>query len=91
MPTIEPEDVAAAVVGTVRTRRAETTVPRYLGVVDLVNALVPEPVVRLARRLLDDTRALTALDHDARRDYEQRVADQAVVRELRDAEADRPS
>ena len=61
--------------------------PGYLRLFDLVNALVtPDWGMRLVRRVLDDARALTAVDHDARRDYEQRVADQAVVRELRAAE-----
>ena len=61
--------------------------PGYLRLFDLVNALVtPEWGLRLVRRVLDDARALTSIDHDARRDYEQRVADQAVVRELRAAE-----
>ncbi|MEO9138478.1 MAG: SDR family oxidoreductase [Jatrophihabitans sp.] len=89
MPTVDPEDVARAIVRSVRSRRAEITVPGYLGLFDLVNALVPEPLFRLARRVLDDTRVLTSLDHNARSTYEQRVADQAAVRELGDAEADR--
>ncbi len=86
MPTVDPEDVARAIVGSVRSRRAEITVPGYLRLFDLVDALTPEWALRLVRRVLDDARALTSIDHDARRDYEQRVADQAVVRELRDAE-----
>lgn len=89
MPTVDSEDVAGAIVRSVRTRRAEITVPGYLGLFDLVDALVPEPLFRLVRRVLDDTRALTSIDHDARREYEQRVADQAAVRELGEAEADR--
>ena len=86
MPTVDPEDVARAIVGSVRTRRAEITVPGYLRLFDLVTALTPDWGMRLVRRVLDDARALTAVDHDARRDYEQRVADQAAVRELRAAE-----
>jgi hypothetical protein len=89
MPTVNPEDVARAIVGSVRNRRAEITVPAYLGLFDLVNALVPEPVFRLGRRLLDDARALTSVDHESRVEYEQRVADQAAIRELREAEAER--
>jgi hypothetical protein len=89
LPTVDPEDVARAIVGSLRSRRAEITVPGYLGVFDLVNALVPEPVFRLARRLVGDARAITGIDHDARHDYEQRVADQAAVRALRRAEFDR--
>jgi hypothetical protein len=43
-------------------------------------------VFRLGRRLLDDARALTSVDHDARAEYEQRVADQAAIRAIRQAE-----
>ncbi len=86
MPTVDPEDVARAIVRSVHSRRAEIPVPGYLRMFDLVNALVPEPVFRLGRRLLDDARALTSVDHDARAEYEQRVADQAAIRAIRQAE-----
>lgn len=89
MPIVDPEQVARAIVASVRTRRAEITVPGYLRLFDVVNAVVPEPLFRLGRRLLDDARALTALDHDARHEYEQRVADQAAVRAIRKAESER--
>jgi NADP-dependent 3-hydroxy acid dehydrogenase YdfG len=89
MPTVDPEHVARAIVGSVRTRRAEITVPSYLRLFDIVDALVPGPLLRLGRRLLDDRRALTGVDADARRAYEQRVADQATIRAIRKAEADR--
>jgi NADP-dependent 3-hydroxy acid dehydrogenase YdfG len=89
LPTVEPEDVARVIVRSVRTRRAEITVPGYLRAFDVVDALLPDPIVRLGRRLLDDARALTSIDHDARREYEQRVADQATVRAIRNAESDR--
>jgi NADP-dependent 3-hydroxy acid dehydrogenase YdfG len=89
MPTVDPEQVARAVVGSVRTRRAEVPVPGYLRLFDLVDALVPESLLRLGRRLLDDRRALTGVDEDARRGYEQRVADQAATRAIGKAEADR--
>jgi short-subunit dehydrogenase len=88
LPTVEPADVARAVVGSVRTRRAEIPVPGWLAVFDLVDALTPEPVMRLVRRIVDDTRALTAVDHEARHEYAQRIADQAAVREMRDRELD---
>lgn len=89
MPTVGPDQVARAIVGSVRTRRAEIPVPGYLRLFDLVDALVPGPLLRLGRRLLDDRRALTGVDPEARRAYEQRVADQAAVRAIRKAEADR--
>jgi hypothetical protein len=89
MPTVDPEHVARVIVGSVRSRRAEIPVPGYLRLFDLVDALVPDAVLRLARRMLDDRRALTGIDADARREYEQRVADQATIRAIRKAEADR--
>jgi NADP-dependent 3-hydroxy acid dehydrogenase YdfG len=89
MPTVDPEHVARAIVASVRTRRSEIPVPGYLRLFDVVDALVPDPLIRLARRLLDDRRALTGVDEDARRAYEQRVADQATIRAIRKAEADR--
>ncbi|MCU8692419.1 SDR family oxidoreductase [Mycobacteroides abscessus] len=78
MPTVDPEDVAAAVVRSVDTRRAQISVPGWLafgwGLVDL---FVPEPVERLARRLIDDRRALTSLDLNARGAYIERIERQS--------------
>lgn len=77
MPTADPEDVAAAVIDTLRTRAARTSVPRWVAPGwSLVEAFVPEPIERLARRLLDDRRTL-ALDAAARRAYTDRITRQA--------------
>jgi short-subunit dehydrogenase len=77
MPTVDPDDVAEAIVGSVDNRRAEITVPRYLAGWDLLNAAVPEPVMRLGRKLIGDRRALTSVDHDVRAAYEESVRAQA--------------
>ncbi|GAA4418468.1 SDR family oxidoreductase [Actinokineospora soli] len=77
LAAVDPEDVAAAVVGSVRTRRAEIPVPGYLRGWDLIAAITPEPVMRLLRDAVQDRRALTALDRAARAAYEERVAGQA--------------
>ena len=77
MPTVEPEVVAEAVVDTVAHRRAETTVPRYLAGWDLIDAVVPEWMINIGRRVIDDRRALTSVDPNGRADYEKRVARQA--------------
>jgi short-subunit dehydrogenase len=77
MPTVDPEDVAKAIVGSVDNRRAEITVPRYLAGWDLVNAAVPEPVMRLGRKLIGDRRALTSVEHDVRAAYEESIRTQA--------------
>ena len=76
LPTVDPEDVALAIVDTVRTRRAETAVPRFVGGWDLLDAVTPERVMTFARGLIGDDRALTALDPEARADYTHRVAAQ---------------
>ncbi|TDZ81441.1 SDR family oxidoreductase [Mycobacteroides salmoniphilum] len=78
MPTVDPEDVAAAIVRSVDTRRAQISVPGWLafgwGLLDL---FVPEPVERLGRRLIDDRRALTSLDLNARSAYIERIERQS--------------
>jgi hypothetical protein len=77
MPTVDPEDVARAIVGSVDSRRVEITVPRYLLGWDLLNAAVPEPLMRLGRKLIGDRRALTSVEHDVRDAYEQTIRAQA--------------
>ncbi|GLY34063.1 putative short chain dehydrogenase/reductase [Amycolatopsis sp. NBRC 101858] len=76
LPTVDPEDVAKAIVGTLRTRRAETAVPRWLAGWDLLAALVPEGLMTLARKAIGDDRALTELDSAARAAYVRRVGEQ---------------
>ncbi|WP_405489596.1 SDR family oxidoreductase [Nocardia sp. NBC_00511] len=73
MPTVDPEDVAAAVVSTVRTRRAEVSVPNYLGPIDVAFAAAPEPAVRLVRRMFNADRALHPADEQVRAAYEEQV------------------
>jgi NADP-dependent 3-hydroxy acid dehydrogenase YdfG len=77
MPTVDPEDVARAVVGSVRNRRAEIPVPDYLRAWDLVDAAVPEPLLRLGMRLLDARRGLDGVDHQIREAYETTIKEQA--------------
>lgn len=78
MPTVDPEDVAAAIVDTLRTRAARTSVPKWVAPGwSLVEAFVPEPIERLARKLVDDRRTL-ALDAAARKAYTDRIARQAT-------------
>ncbi|MEU0532852.1 SDR family oxidoreductase [Amycolatopsis tolypomycina] len=76
LPTVDPEDVARAIAGTLRTRRAETAVPRWLAGWDLLAAVTPEPLMAWARGLIGDDRALTELDPEARAAYVNRVATQ---------------
>ncbi|MCA0154737.1 SDR family oxidoreductase [Tsukamurella sp. M9C] len=78
LPTVDPEDVAAAILDTLRTRAARTSVPKWVAPGwSLVEAFVPEPIERLARKLLDDRRTLD-LDAAARKAYTDRIARQAT-------------
>ncbi|SDJ14319.1 hypothetical protein SAMN05192558_110190 [Actinokineospora alba] len=82
MPTVDPEVIAAAVLGSCRTRKAEIPVPGFLAGWDILDAVTPEPVMRVGRRALGDRRALTSLDRRTRAAYENRVAGQAHAHAL---------
>ncbi|MGX1806535.1 SDR family oxidoreductase [Nocardia sp. NPDC055321] len=73
LPTVDPEDVAAAIVGTVRSRRAEVAVPNYLAPVEVALAAAPEAAVRLVRRLFNGDRALHPADETTRARYEAQI------------------
>ncbi|GAA0604631.1 SDR family oxidoreductase [Kribbella sandramycini] len=73
LPTVDPEDVAAAVLRTCRTRQPELAVPRWLGGWKLLDGLVPSTVMAHARRLAGDDRGLYA-DPAARASYTERVS-----------------
>ncbi|WP_280312053.1 SDR family NAD(P)-dependent oxidoreductase [Nocardia abscessus] len=73
MPTVDPEDVAAAILRTCATRKAEVAVPSYLGPVDIALAAAPERAVRLVRNLFDGDRALHPADEQTRAAYEREV------------------
>jgi short-subunit dehydrogenase len=77
LPTVEPEAVARAIVGSVASRRAQITVPRYLAGWDLLSAVTPPAVISLARRAIRDRRALTSVDHELRDGYQKTIAAQA--------------
>lgn len=78
LPTVDPEHVARAVVASVGSRRARISVPRWVAPAwAWVDALVPESVQNLGRRLVDDRRALTAIDPQERSAYVQRIERQA--------------
>ncbi|MCW4352247.1 SDR family NAD(P)-dependent oxidoreductase [Hoyosella sp. YIM 151337] len=73
LPTVEPEDVARAIIRNCETRRAEVAVPGYAIVWDVVRAVVPEPVLRAAMRILRADRVLTAVDESQRITYRSRM------------------
>lgn len=73
LPAVDPEDIAAAVVRSVRSRAAEIAVPSYVGLAANGAPLVPEPVMRLLRRAVHDDAAITRVDGDVRRAYLDRI------------------
>ncbi|MFB7878643.1 SDR family oxidoreductase [Nocardia sp. NPDC056064] len=76
LPAVDPEDIAAAVVRTVRTRAAETAVPGYVGLAANAAGLVPEPVMRAFRKAAHDDAAITRVDDKVRRAYLDRIEKQ---------------
>ncbi|MEU2042238.1 SDR family oxidoreductase [Nocardia niwae] len=77
MATVSPETVADTIVNSVRTRRASTVVPRWLGTaVDIAN-LLPTGVQETARRRVGANRIAAAANTDPRRSqYLRRIQDQ---------------
>ncbi|MFI6315426.1 SDR family oxidoreductase [Nocardia fusca] len=75
--TVEPETVAEAIVDTVRTRRAETVVPRWLGsAIDIAN-LLPSGLQETARRRVGANGIAGAANADpTRSDYRRRIEGQ---------------
>jgi hypothetical protein len=53
---------------------------------DLLNAAVPEPLMRLSRKLIGDRRALTSVEHDVRAAYEESIQSQARQSQARKAD-----
>jgi len=75
----EPEDVARAVVDSVRTRRADVVVPGAFGAFVPLYALAPRPLLRAALRGLRPERIVTGVDGGKRGDYEVRVREQGAL------------
>jgi short-subunit dehydrogenase len=73
LPAVDPEDIADAVVRSVRTRQAEIAVPGYVGTASAFSNLVPEPVMRGLRSLVQDDRAITHVDSEVRKKYLDRI------------------
>lgn len=82
LPKVRPAKIADAVVDSVRTRRAETAIPGYIGGLANSAVFVPEPVVRAFRGLARDDRALRG-DEAARSAYDQRLAQHASDKPVR--------
>lgn len=70
VPTLEPGDVARAIVGAIEKPRFEVYVPASLGPTYAFAAIMPRRVKRLLSRLLRADRALTEIDVSDRAQYE---------------------
>lgn len=78
LPTSDPDDVARAILKTLRTRAARTSVPGWVAPGwTLVEAFVPEFVERVVRNRVDHRRALTTVDPQGRAAYLQRIERQS--------------
>jgi NAD(P)-dependent dehydrogenase (short-subunit alcohol dehydrogenase family) len=72
IPKVKPSAIAAAVVGSVGSRKGEIAVPGYVGALASAATLTPEPAMKLLRRLMRDDRALLP-DSDERKAYRARL------------------
>lgn len=77
IPKVRPEEIAAAVLASVGSRRAETAVPGYVGALASAATITPEPALRLLRRLMRDDRALQP-DKPERAAYRERLEGQSA-------------
>jgi NADP-dependent 3-hydroxy acid dehydrogenase YdfG len=74
IPSVTPQDVAAAVVSAVKKPRLLLAVPDYLQTAHAFYGLVPAWLQERGRRLMGDTGILTKLDRAERGNYEKRLA-----------------
>jgi NADP-dependent 3-hydroxy acid dehydrogenase YdfG len=70
---IEPEDVARAIVDTLRRPRFDVHVPRHAAAVHVVAALLPRRAREAMARLMRADRVLAEADASARAEYERRA------------------
>jgi short-subunit dehydrogenase len=73
LPTVDPEDIANAVVATCTHRRAVVAVPAWIRAYEATAAAVPDRLVAAVRGRLTRERVLQSLDIAARSAYETRV------------------
>src|ERR1700733_6936152 len=72
--TPEPEDVAGAIVELLQTGRFEAYVPRQVGAIVRLQALMPRRVTEFVTRLTKGDRVLLSADPSARAAYDARMA-----------------
>ncbi len=73
LPTVDPEDIAEAIVDTCKSRPAVVAVPGWMRSYEAAAALVPDKVLGAIRGGLTRDRVLKSLDTSARADYDERI------------------
>jgi NADP-dependent 3-hydroxy acid dehydrogenase YdfG len=73
IPRIKPDDVAEAIVATLRRPRFDVYVPRSIGPLTALGAVLPRPVREWALRAIGADRVLWRVDPAARHGYELRA------------------
>lgn len=73
LPTVDPEDIAEAIVATCRNRTAIVAVPGWMRSYEAVSALLPDKALGAIRGRLTRQRVLRKLDTGARADYDARI------------------
>jgi short-subunit dehydrogenase len=74
LPTVDPYEIADAVVKSCRTRPAIVAVPRWMRIYETAAAVLPDGLLAAVRGRVTRDRVLHTLDAASRADYEQRVA-----------------
>jgi NADP-dependent 3-hydroxy acid dehydrogenase YdfG len=82
VPRIKPEDVADAIVATLKRPRFDVYVPRSIGPLTALGAVLPRRVRELVMRAIGADRVLWEVDAAARRRYELRATHAALAPEL---------
>jgi NADP-dependent 3-hydroxy acid dehydrogenase YdfG len=77
--TAEPEDVGNAIVEALQTGRYEVFVPKSVGAVFRLNALMPRKAAEAIGRLLKGDQVLSHPDHVARAAYEARMQESVAL------------
>jgi short-subunit dehydrogenase len=73
LPTVDPEDIAEAIVATCRSRTAIVAVPGWMRSYEAAAALLPDKMLGAIRGRLTRQRVLRSLDSAARAGYEERI------------------
>ena len=73
LPTVDPEDIADAVVASCRTRPAIIAVPGWMRSYEAAAAVVPDRLLGAIRGRLTRDRVLRQLDSEARAAYDRRI------------------